>query len=87
MGRNAIGRHRITVGTCNSLGVLYQMGFPRGHFTHVVVDEAGQATEPEILIPLGEIYCKLYIQINDENLIFCTGTRQFTWLQCLVEIS
>lgn len=53
ISRHAIGRHRITVGTCNTLGVLYQMGFPRGHFSHVLLDEAGQATEPEILIPLG----------------------------------
>lgn len=26
-----------------------------GHFTHAFVDEAGQATEPECLIPLGLI--------------------------------
>jgi RNA helicase armi len=48
-----LGRHRITVGTCIGLGQLYNMGFTRGHFTHVFVDEAGQATEPEILVPLG----------------------------------
>lgn len=47
-----IGRHRVTIGTCYSLGTLAQMGLPKGHFTHVIVDEAGQATEPEIMIPL-----------------------------------
>lgn len=51
-----LGRHRITVGTCIALGQLYSMGFPSGHFTHVCVDEAGQATEPEIMIPLGFLH-------------------------------
>ncbi|XP_037303193.1 probable RNA helicase armi [Manduca sexta] len=47
-----IGRHRVTIGTCYNIGTLAQMGLPKGHFTHVIVDEAGQATEPEIMIPL-----------------------------------
>ncbi|RZF40420.1 hypothetical protein LSTR_LSTR011190 [Laodelphax striatellus] len=51
--RQALGRHRVTVGTCVTLGSMYNLGFPQGHFTHVLVDEAGQATEPEILIPLS----------------------------------
>ena len=34
-------------------GILYSLGLPVGHFTHVFIDEAGQATEPEALIPLG----------------------------------
>ncbi|KAK0163342.1 hypothetical protein PV327_007034 [Microctonus hyperodae] len=50
---SVLGRHRITVGTCTALGILYNMGFPRGHFSHILVDEAGQATEPEIMIPLS----------------------------------
>ncbi|XP_047346297.1 probable RNA helicase armi isoform X2 [Vespa velutina] len=47
---STIGRHRITIGTCTALGVLYNMGFSRSHFSHVLIDEAGQATEPEIMI-------------------------------------
>jgi len=53
---SVLGRHRITVGTCSTLGILYNMGFPRGHFSHILVDEAGQATEPEIMIPLNFIH-------------------------------
>lgn len=50
---SAIGRHRITVSTCFSLGQLYTMGFSKNHFTHFIIDEAGQATEPEIMVPLS----------------------------------
>lgn len=53
---SVLGRHRITIGTCNILGILHNMGFPRGHFSHILVDEAGQATEPEIMIPLNFIH-------------------------------
>nr|XP_006811620.1 PREDICTED: LOW QUALITY PROTEIN: putative helicase Mov10l1-like [Saccoglossus kowalevskii] len=45
--------HRIVVCTCIMAGILYQLGLKSGHFTHVFVDEAGQATEPECIIPLG----------------------------------
>lgn len=50
--KSVIGRHRITIGTCVCLGSLVRMGFTSGHFTHIIIDEAGQATEPEIMIPL-----------------------------------
>uniref|UniRef100_A0A8C7IKX5 RNA helicase n=1 Tax=Oncorhynchus kisutch TaxID=8019 RepID=A0A8C7IKX5_ONCKI len=45
--------HRIVVSTCSSAGMFYQIGLRVGHFTHVFLDEVGQATEPEALIPLG----------------------------------
>ncbi|NXC17302.1 M10L1 helicase, partial [Corythaeola cristata] len=46
---------RIVISTCSSAGMFYQTEIRLGHFTHVIVDEAGQATEPESLIPLGLI--------------------------------
>ncbi|XP_059581888.1 RNA helicase Mov10l1 isoform X1 [Alligator mississippiensis] len=48
-------RFRIIITTCSSAGMFYQIGIRCGHFTHAFVDEAGQATEPECLIPLGLI--------------------------------
>ncbi|XP_042700173.2 RNA helicase Mov10l1 isoform X7 [Chrysemys picta bellii] len=48
-------RFRIIITTCSSAGMFYQIGVRLGHFTHVFVDEAGQASEPECLIPLGLI--------------------------------
>uniref|UniRef100_A0A8B9PIW4 RNA helicase n=1 Tax=Apteryx owenii TaxID=8824 RepID=A0A8B9PIW4_APTOW len=46
---------RIIITTCSSAGLFYQTGIRLGHFTHVILDEAGQASEPESLIPLGLI--------------------------------
>ncbi|XP_068595015.1 RNA helicase Mov10l1 [Brachionichthys hirsutus] len=47
--------HRIVVSTCSSAGMFHNIGLPLGHFTHVFLDEAGQATEPESLIPISFI--------------------------------
>lgn len=40
-------RFRVVVSTCLSASVPYGIGVPRGHFTHIFIDEAGQAMEPE----------------------------------------
>ncbi|GAB1598152.1 RNA helicase Mov10l1-like [Argonauta hians] len=45
--------YRIIISTCVNSGLLYSYGLNPGHFTHVFIDEAGQATEPECLIPMG----------------------------------
>lgn len=47
--------HRITIGTCVTLGTFYQMGLAHNHYTHIIVDEAGQCLEPEIMIPISFI--------------------------------
>ncbi|GFO01919.1 RNA helicase mov10l1 [Plakobranchus ocellatus] len=49
----AISHYRIIVATCVMAGSMYGLGLSAGHLTHVFVDECGQATEPECLIPLG----------------------------------
>ncbi|KAG8870410.1 hypothetical protein FRB97_009799 [Tulasnella sp. 331] len=45
-------RFRVVVSTCLSASVPYGVGVPRGHFTHIFIDEAGQAMEPEAMIPV-----------------------------------
>ncbi|XP_076596549.1 LOW QUALITY PROTEIN: putative helicase mov-10-B.1 [Chaetodon auriga] len=45
--------YRIIVTTLFTAGRLVTGGIPEGHFTHIFVDEAGQATETQCLIPLA----------------------------------
>ncbi|THG94463.1 hypothetical protein EW026_g7017 [Hermanssonia centrifuga] len=51
----ALKRYRVIVTTCVSASVVYGVGMPRGHFSHIFVDEAGQATEPEVMIGIKTI--------------------------------
>ena len=44
--------YRVVVSTCFSASTPYGIGVPRGHFTHIFIDEAGQACEPEVMIPI-----------------------------------
>jgi len=46
-------RYKIVLTTCVNAGMFYALSLRRDHFTHVYVDEAGQATEPECLIAIG----------------------------------
>lgn len=46
-------KYKIIVTTLLTAGRLVTGGIPAGHFTHVFVDEAGHAVEPECLVPLA----------------------------------
>ena len=50
--RNNIKNKTVVITTCACAGVLQRMG-SRGHFTHIIVDEAAQALEPEALVPVA----------------------------------
>ena len=43
-------RFKVIVSTCVSASVFHGIGMVRGHFGYIFVDEAGQATEPEVMI-------------------------------------
>lgn len=44
---------KVIVSTCITAGVLHGLGMPRDHFDYVIVDESGQATEPECLTAIS----------------------------------
>lgn len=45
-----VKKFRVIVATCVSASVFFNIGVERGHFTHIFIDEVGQATEPEVMI-------------------------------------
>ncbi|KIY67638.1 RNA helicase [Cylindrobasidium torrendii FP15055 ss-10] len=49
---DAAKNFRVCVTTCVSASVFFGIGVPRGHYSHIFIDEAGQATEPETMISI-----------------------------------
>ena len=47
---NTVKSYRVIVCTCLSAAFTYGIGVERGHFSHVFIDEAAQATEPEAMV-------------------------------------
>ncbi|KAL6997824.1 putative RNA helicase sde3 [Sarracenia purpurea var. burkii] len=48
-------RYRIIISTYMSASLLYSEGIMPGHFSHIFLDEAGQASEPETMIPISHL--------------------------------
>ncbi|KAI0336614.1 P-loop containing nucleoside triphosphate hydrolase protein [Cubamyces sp. BRFM 1775] len=48
-------RYKVVVTTCGNSSFAYNIGMPNGHFTHIFIDEAGQASEPEVLTAIKAI--------------------------------
>lgn len=66
-----IEKYRICIGTLSSFGSLMKMKFRKNHFTHVIIDEAGQAVEPQTLIPvtlLSKEKCQLVLAGDPKQL-------------------
>ncbi|KAL2090820.1 hypothetical protein ACEWY4_013083 [Coilia grayii] len=51
--RNTLMGYKVMVSTLVTAGRLVSGGIPAGHFTHIFVDEAGQAVEPECIIGIA----------------------------------
>lgn len=52
---NALTRYRIIISTYMSSCLLYSEGIGRGHFSHIFLDESGQASEPESMVPISNL--------------------------------
>ncbi|KAF9260599.1 P-loop containing nucleoside triphosphate hydrolase protein [Marasmius fiardii PR-910] len=63
-------RFRVIVTTCISASIVSGIGIPRGHYSHIFVDEAGQATEPEVMVSIKNM------ADNDTNVILCGDPKQ-----------
>ncbi|CAM0871385.1 unnamed protein product [Alopecurus aequalis] len=51
----ALMRYRIVISTYMCSSNLQAEGIRRGHFTHIFLDEAGQSSEPEAMVPLSAL--------------------------------
>jgi helicase MOV-10 len=49
----ALLQYKIVISTYMSSSLLLAEGIRQGHFTHIFLDEAGQASEPEAMVPLS----------------------------------
>ncbi|KAL4247242.1 DNA2/NAM7 helicase family protein [Abortiporus biennis] len=63
-------RFRVIVSTCVSASFAYGIGMPRGHFSHIFVDEAGHATEPDVMISVKTM------ADNDTNIVLSGDPKQ-----------
>ena len=66
-------RHRIVVATCDTSGGLYKLGLTQGHFTHCVIDEAGETTEPQSMVSIGLLGMG---QANEAQIILSGDPKQ-----------
>ena len=46
-------KYRVVIATCVTAGGFHRLRLGVGHFTHIFVDECGQASEPECLLPVS----------------------------------
>ncbi|KAK0191959.1 P-loop containing nucleoside triphosphate hydrolase protein [Armillaria mellea] len=61
---------RVVVCTCISAGALASLGVKPGHFGWIFIDEAGQATEPDTMIPVKGL------TDNQTNVILAGDSQQ-----------
>ncbi|EEF49717.1 ATP-dependent helicase NAM7, putative [Ricinus communis] len=53
----ALMRFKIIISTYMSSSLLFAEGIKRGYFSHIFLDESGQASEPESMVPISS-FCR-----------------------------
>jgi len=51
-GRERLLAFNVVLSTCSKAGFLQDLNVPVGHFSHIAIDEASQAEEPLVMIPI-----------------------------------
>ena len=50
--------YKFVLATCSMAGKLYNLGIELEHFDIIIIDEAGEATEPEALAAFSSLISK-----------------------------
>ncbi|NXV78175.1 SDE3 helicase, partial [Atlantisia rogersi] len=59
-----LGRYRILITTLVTAGRLVSANFPPGFFSHVFIDECGQAVEPESVVAIAGLLTAMDLETN-----------------------
>lgn len=51
-GHERLLAFRVVLSTCSKVAILQNLNIPVGHFSHIVIDDAAQAEEPLVMIPI-----------------------------------
>lgn len=80
---NELREYKLIVSTYMSSARLHKSGLPAGHFTHIFLDSAGQASEPETMVPIANFATEQTVVVVSGNLkelaheISCPMARKF----------
>ncbi|KAK7047869.1 hypothetical protein VNI00_006197 [Paramarasmius palmivorus] len=68
--RTRVMEYQAVVSTCVSAAMVFGIGIPQGHYSHIFIDEAGQGTEPELMIAIRTMVTK------QTNIVLCGDPKQ-----------
>uniref|UniRef100_A0A4W3IPT2 RNA helicase n=1 Tax=Callorhinchus milii TaxID=7868 RepID=A0A4W3IPT2_CALMI len=65
--KDSLSNYRVIITTLITAGRLASARFPRGHFSHVFIDEAGHAVEPECVIAVAGLLDPMDLESNRDG--------------------